>query len=73
MSGSMLWHDTRLEGTAPAGAANNIYKVNGSIPIMNSIGWIHDYAHSRGEARFVHSIFTVTGFHQENKAIRFST
>ena len=48
MSGSMLWHDTRLDGTAPPHLANNVYKVNGSTPLINSIGWIHDYARSRG-------------------------
>jgi hypothetical protein len=43
MASTMLVHDTRLSGTAPA-IASNIYKVNGSTPLKDALAWIASYA-----------------------------
>jgi hypothetical protein len=43
MSSSMLVHDTRLSGTAPA-IAPNIYRVNGSTLLRDALSWIATYA-----------------------------
>lgn len=43
MPSSMLVHDTRLAGTAPA-IAPNTFRVNGSTPIRDALGWISSYA-----------------------------
>lgn len=47
MPSSMVVHDTRLSGTAPA-IAPNIYRVNGSTPLRNAINWIATYARMNG-------------------------
>jgi hypothetical protein len=47
MSSSMLVHDTRVSGTAPA-IAPNTYLVNGSVPLNEALGWIATYAKMHG-------------------------
>lgn len=47
MASSMLVHDTRLEGTAPA-IAPNTYLVNKSVPLNEALGWIATYARMHG-------------------------
>jgi hypothetical protein len=43
----MVWHDTRLAGTAPA-IAPNTYTVDATTPIQHAIGWITTYARNNG-------------------------
>jgi hypothetical protein len=43
MGKSMLIHDRRLSGNAPA-MAQNIYKVDESVAIKHALGWISTYA-----------------------------
>ena len=47
MPSSMLVHDTRLSGTAPA-IARNTYLVNESVPLNDALGWIATYARMQG-------------------------
>ena len=47
MSSTMLVHDTRLAGTAPA-IANNTYLVNSSTSVDHALGWISAYARASG-------------------------
>ena len=47
MPSSMLVHDTRLEGTAPA-VAPNTFRVNATTPIADAFGWISTYARRNG-------------------------
>lgn len=48
MPSSMLIHDTRLEGNAPRGMADNNYVVNGDVAIGHAVGWIAEYARRSG-------------------------
>jgi hypothetical protein len=43
MSDRMILHDTRLAGNPPP-IAQNIYNVDGGIPIQHCVGWIGCYA-----------------------------
>jgi hypothetical protein len=47
MTSTMLVHDTRLAGTAPA-MANNTYLVNASTPVDHALGWMSEYARASG-------------------------
>ncbi len=46
----MLVHDKRLVGTAPA-IANNIYDVDGSVPVGHILGWTNVVATGAGGLR----------------------
>jgi hypothetical protein len=47
MAGRMIWHDTRLEGTAPPLAPNK-HVVDDTSDLDGSINWIATYARSQG-------------------------
>jgi hypothetical protein len=48
MSGTMLVHDTRLEGVSPSQLAPNTFRVNDTNLIRNAMNWVAHYARSQG-------------------------
>ena len=47
MPGRMIWHDSRLQGTAPP-IAPNTYVVDATVELDHALGWIAVYAGSVG-------------------------